>query len=115
MLVVFNIEFSHEQLFFEDGKEPANIGYFNDGAVRADTSSLNYRITKRGFNDCVMRLAIKLVVPMPYSLVGPFKLGQYNCQDYADDLRRVYAELVYTSENVRCLCGVTIAEIERSL
>ena len=111
----FNTEISHEQLFFEDGKEPSNIGFFDDNSVRSDTLLLNYKITKRGVNDCVMRLAVKLVVPKPYALIGFIWIGKYNCQDYAEDLRLVYAELVYTSESVRCLCNVTMDEMERAL
>ncbi len=110
-----NIEVAHEQVFFEDGKEPSNIGFFYDGLVRADNVSLNYTITKRGFNDCVMRLAVKLVAPKPYALMGFIGIGKYNCQNYAEDLRLVYAELVYTSESVRCLCNVTMDEIESAL
>ena len=110
-----NIEVAHEQLFFEDGKEPSNIGFFNDGLVRADNVFLNYVITKGGGDDCVMRLAVKLVVPKPYALIGFIGIGKYNCQNYAEDLRLVYAELVYTSESVRCLCNVTMDEMESAL
>ena len=98
-----NIEVAHEQVFFEDGKEPSNIGFFNDGLVRADNVSLNYVITKKGFNDCVMRIAVKEVKPKPYSLMGGTGRAKYNCQNYAEDLRRKYKYLSY-DWFVRCKC-----------
>ena len=94
-----NLEVAHEQLFFEDGKEPSNIGFFDDNSVRSDTLSLNYKITKRGFNDCVMRHALKYVELEPYSLLW------FNCQDYAEQLREIYS-IVIQNPCIKCLCGV---------
>ena len=31
-----NTEISHEQLFFEDGKSPSNIGFFDDGTLKTE-------------------------------------------------------------------------------
>jgi RHS repeat-associated protein len=93
-----NTEFAHEQLFFEDGKAPSNYGFFDDhdGTNRVDSSTLlgQYRKTKTGFNDCVMRIAITKVTPKPYSLLGIGSTKKYNCQDYMEDVRKKYYELL---------------------
>lgn len=91
-----NTEISHEQIFFEDGKAPSNVGFFNDNTVRSDGSSLlsGYRKTRTGYNDCVMRVAVAQTPTKPYSLLGWGKLKKFNCQDYAEAVRRKYSELV---------------------
>ena len=33
---ILNTEISHEQLFFEDGKSPSNIGFFDDGTLKTE-------------------------------------------------------------------------------
>jgi hypothetical protein len=102
-------EISHEHLFFEDGKSPDNFGYFADGGgtKREDKTLLlsGYRKTKTGFNDCVMRIAITKVTPKPYSLLGLGKTKKYNCQDYMEDVRKKYYELM-NDPDVRKKCCV---------
>ena len=95
----FNTEISHEQLFFEDGKTPISVGFFKDGTVKPEEFTNNYRITKIGFNDCVMRHALKYVELEPYSLLW------FNCQDYAEQLREIYS-IVIQNPCIKCLCGV---------
>ena len=89
-----NTMIAHEQLFFEDGDMPTNLGYFGDGTVRSDSNLSRYRTPhSRGWNDCIMRKAVALVVPRPYKLLDVDRHGsgsQYNCQDWADDVRRAY-------------------------
>ena len=58
-----NIEIAHEHLFFEDGDNPSNLGFFEDGQVRPDKGSFRYRTTLTGYNDCVMRVAVKATPP----------------------------------------------------
>ena len=62
----FNTEIAHEQLFFEDGKEPSSIGFFadNGGSLKSEPFTDKYRVTKTGFNDCVMRKAFDF---LPYA------------------------------------------------
>ena len=102
---------AHEHLIFEDGKLPANIGYFDRSVDNPGVDEfyyLNKYIPLPGkYDDCVMREAVKRVSPRPYKLAawGGRSAGQYNCQDYADDLREEYFKLLLDLE-VRCRCGI---------
>jgi hypothetical protein len=49
-----------------------------------------------------MKEAEKLVKPPPYSLIG-WGTPKYNCQDYADALRRKYDE-IKDDPKVKCKC-----------
>jgi len=103
-----NAELSHENLFFEDGKEPSNIGYFdrkddNPGSDSIPGLLSNYVITDSGYDDCIMREAVKVVKPKPYSLWGGSLLNQYNCQDYAQALCDAYFRLLLDLE-ILCKC-----------
>jgi len=58
------------------------------------------------YNDCVMRKAFNNVKPRPYSMLGWFSnTGMYNCQSYADDLRKEYDRLMMDT-CVRKSCGL---------
>lgn len=85
---------AHEQLFFEDGGIPTNLGFFDDNQVRSDTAGISYgQPHSTGWNDCIMRKAVQLVRPRKYKLVDidlHNRGSQYNCQDWADDVRRAY-------------------------
>jgi RHS repeat-associated protein len=100
---------AHEQLFFEDGKPPSNLGFFDDkpnGQVRSDRSSLKYKAAHdTGWNDCVMRMAVANVKPSTYCLLG--KKGpteKYNCQDWADAVRTEYRRLINDPKVVTTCC-----------
>lgn len=100
---------AHEQLYFEDGGEPHDIGYFRmdgDGGTGLDALFYaNKHVEKKGrYDDCVMREAVKNVRPRPYRLAGSNEM-QYNCQDYADDLRREYFRLL-ADRKIWCKCGL---------
>jgi RHS repeat-associated protein len=56
----FNTELSHEHIFFEDGKSPADIGFGRNGKFSGENSS-KYRINDGGYDDCVMRKAVDVV------------------------------------------------------
>ena len=108
---VANREAVHEQLIFEDGKTPSDIGYFGDSTTKTDSVWKRrkwVRVPGR-YDDCVMRKAVEMVDPLPYSLLGDKKKGirQYNCQDYADALRNKYNELI-KDKKVRCECGLSV-------
>ena len=95
-------------LFFEDGKEPSNFGLHedvgNDGKqVFHSENSSKYRHFERGYDDCVMRIAVANVKPKPYSLIGSFKTSKYNCQDYCDTLRMIYDRIKDWPE-IKCKC-----------
>ncbi|MBR0053984.1 MAG: RHS repeat-associated core domain-containing protein [Bacteroidales bacterium] len=86
-----NIVVAHEQLFFEDGKKPSNLGFFNDRSVRADSETSTYMPPhSTGWDDCIMREAVKQVVVPPYSLLGGINGEKFNCQDWAEEVRMAY-------------------------
>lgn len=57
------------------------------------------------YNECVMREAVETVRPRPYKLyaINGRAGGQYNCQDYAQDLRDMYFVLLLDLR-IRCKC-----------
>ncbi len=104
-----NTEISHEELFFEDGKSPANLGFFDDGTVRQETNPQGYRCRSRHFNDCIMRKAVAQTPTKPYCLLGkPGPKDKFNCQDWAGEVRKNYARLEKDPEVLKeCQCGRT--------
>jgi hypothetical protein len=89
-----NTEMVHEQLFFEDGKSPENIGFFDDGTLKTDPSPKGYHRADGGYDDCLMRQAIARVPLRPYCLLGkPGGIEKFNCQDWAAEVRKEYAKL----------------------
>ena len=107
---IANQEAVHEQLIFEDGKKPTDIGYFSDSTTKTDAvwKTRKWVRVPGKYNDCVMRKVVEQVRPIPYSLLGDKKKGipQYNCQDYADALRSKYSELI-KDRKIRCECGLS--------
>ena len=100
-----NQEWAHEQLIFEDGGSPTDLGFFMDSMVREDPDwqkSRKWVRTSGHYNDCVMRKAINHVPTPEYKLTGQ---GHYNCQDFADDIRAKYDELI-SNKRIRCECGL---------
>lgn len=97
---------AHEQLYFEDGGDPVSIGYFDTGETSLDGFYyLNHHEVIPGkYDDCVMREAVKNVKPKPYSL-WKVDASQYNCQTYAEELRREYFRLL-ADRKIWCKCGM---------
>jgi RHS repeat-associated protein len=91
-------EISHEQLFFEDGEWPMNLGFFNDSNLRADPEAQGYRCRSSKYNDCIMRKAY------PRASVGKYSLIDNNCQHWAGRVRSEY-ELLARDPVVRKECG----------
>ena len=89
-----NTMIAHEQLFFEDDGIPTNLGFFDDNTVRIDMAGIPYRRPhSTGWNDCIMRKAVRMVKPRRYKLLDinlHNRGSQYNCQDWAEDVRRAY-------------------------
>jgi RHS repeat-associated protein len=82
----------HEELFFEDGKSPTHLGFHEDSTVRQDDSKGPWFCKSGHYDDRCMRKAVANVgVPKPYCVAGP---NQFNCQDWADLVRREYARLI---------------------
>jgi uncharacterized protein RhaS with RHS repeats len=101
----FNTEVSHEHLFFEDGISPSNIGFSDNGRLFTESSSAGYRKTKPGYNDCLMRKAYQKVNLKPYSLLGrPGPTNKYNCQDWAEEVRREYWKIASSSSEREACC-----------
>lgn len=90
-----NTEISHEHIFFEDGKAPSNIGFGPDGLF-SEPSSKGYRVIDKGYNDCVMRLAVRTAPLGQYCLLGINGIKN-NCQDWADRVRTIYARFLSES------------------
>ena len=90
-----------------------NIGYFNrpvgDNNPSVDSFHFQNQYTPipGHYDDCVMREAVKNVRPGPYKLISRNGRvgGQYNCQDYADDLRAEYYRLLLDLK-IRCKCNL---------
>ena len=103
---ILNTVISHEQLFFEDGKSPSNIGYFDDRTLKSESNASGYQAAHdSGWNDCVMRKAIKNVPLQTYCLLGKLgKTEKFNCQDWAEAVRREYRKLIQDSPVVSICC-----------
>lgn len=88
----YNLEYSHEQWFFED-EEGENIGFFADrpfsrGKIRADKDNLldNYRkFEEEHYDDTILREALKNINKNKYK--GKYNFILNNCQDFSEDLR----------------------------
>jgi RHS repeat-associated protein len=89
----FHTDIAHEQLFFEDGLNPSDLGFFKDdwgGGLQSGEDPSQYHMDPVHYDDQVMRQAVKNVDPGRYSLIGN------NCQTYADNLRAEYRRLIKT-------------------
>ncbi|MHB8478584.1 MAG: hypothetical protein ACYDBZ_20190 [Steroidobacteraceae bacterium] len=89
----FHTDIAHEQLFFEDGLSPSNLGFFNDdwgGGLQSGEDPSQYHMDPFHYDDQAMRQAVKNVDPGSYKLIGN------NCQTYADKLRAEYRRLLQT-------------------
>lgn len=88
--------------FFQDGDTPSSVGY---GKENLDDENLDgYIVTRGGYDDCIMRMAVTKVnrERKPYSMLGVFG-EKYNCQDYASALRAKYDEIKDSQEAI-CNC-----------
>lgn len=74
----------HEHIFFEDGKEPPNIGHMGKVGLGQDAAGSGYKADRTGLDDNLMRQAV-VNVGNP----GKYSLLSNNCQDY---VARVIAE-----------------------
>jgi RHS repeat-associated protein len=94
-----DIQFLHEQLFFEDSKG-GNLGYGIEGLFSETDQNViaAYKITKTGYNDCIMRKAVAIVnssawQPMFSPTDAAYCVVGHNCQSWAKAVRTVYARL----------------------
>ena len=97
---------AHEQLIFEDGGEPVNIGYFDTCKPSLDEFCYQNQYTELPgrYDDCVMREAVNNVKARPYVFFA-LDGSQYNCQDYAEALRKEYFRLL-SDRKIWCKCGL---------
>ena len=110
-----NTVIGHEQLFFEDGNPISNIGFFADGTIQEESDVSKYKQSHdSGWNDCIMREAVKSVANRKkYKLLWEHKTGyKYNCQDWADTVRREYRRLAQDSA-IQNICNPTCDEISK--
>jgi RHS repeat-associated protein len=78
---------AHEQLFFEDGLSPPNLGYGPNGLF-TELMPIGYTRSSSGYDDCIMRIAVGST-PLPPS----YNFFCRNCQNWAADVRGQYAIL----------------------
>ena len=91
-----NRVWAHEHIFFEDGKSPADIGYFDDGLHSDNVGKVKWIRARSGLKDACLRKAVNMVKPLPYSLLGDKSKNilQYNCQDWIEDVLNMYDALL---------------------
>ena len=91
-----NRVWAHEHIFFEDGKSPADIGYFDDGLHSDNVGKVKWIRARSGLKDACLRKAVNMVKPLPYSLLGDKSKNilQYNCQDWVEDVLNMYDALL---------------------
>ena len=93
-----NRVWAHQHIFFEDGKEPSNIGFFDDGIHEDSASNIKAKWIPSmvGLKDSCLRTAVSRVRPLKYSLLGDREnaLEQYNCQDWIDEVLQMYEALL---------------------
>jgi RHS repeat-associated protein len=94
-----NTAIAHEQLFFEDGKSPANQGFFGDSKLKTENSLDGYKRLPGQYNDCVMRMAARAADAGKYNLVTN------NCQSWADRVRDQYNKLMQSGV-AAAACGL---------
>jgi RHS repeat-associated protein len=101
-----NTVIGHEQIFFEDGKSPSNIGFFDDSALNSESDTSKYRSSHdKGWNDCVMRKAVAATPAGNYCLLGkPGPTEKFNCQDWAEAVRKTYRRLLKRQKVVAECC-----------
>ena len=108
-LDVKNIEFLHEQLFFEDGGIFPTIGWGDDqegsgkGMYMLYEDPSQYQKRDGGYDDCVMREAVRQVQPSHYQMTIIGRATKCNCQDYAAALRAKY-KVLENDHDVWCKC-----------
>ena len=95
-----NIEILHEHLFYDDG---TNVGYGSNGEFSEKDRRGYIRRDKREYDDCIMKEAQKRIPKPKYSLLGFGNASKFNCQDYADNLRREY-DKIKNSREIKCKC-----------
>ena len=82
-----HLAISHEQLFFEDGQQPANIGFFDDSTLKTEINPRGYHRLAGKYDDCIMRKAVNNVKVHSYHLVGN------NCQNWIADVLAEYERI----------------------
>jgi uncharacterized protein RhaS with RHS repeats len=110
-----NTVIGHEQLFFEDGKPISNMGFFADGTTQEESDISDYEPSHdSGWNDCIMREAVKRAKKRKrYKLLWEHKTHyKYNCQDWADTVRREYRRLAQDPK-IQNKCNPTCDEISK--
>jgi hypothetical protein len=83
----FYTDLAHEELFFEDGLNPSDVGFFPGGLQSGEDPS-QYHMDPMHYDDAVMRQAVANVNP------GEYNLPTNNCQTYGSRLRAEYNRLL---------------------
>jgi RHS repeat-associated protein len=101
-----NWQVAHENLFFEDGLQPSNLGFGNRGVV-PDPFPYFYIPTDGGYNDCIMRIAASKNMWPGTS----YRFLCFNCQSWAGAVRATYEHLASDPEVLaKCGCQESIKQ-----
>ena len=81
----------HEHIVYEDGKEPSNEGFFDDGRVKPDPLEEHLKCCEfwTRYDDALMREAVRNVSKD----MEPYDLLSNNCQDFVDMAKEEYYRL----------------------
>ena len=84
----------HDQIFFDDGGDPGNVGFFSDDQIRADDAGQalqdQYEIVRDNLDDDLLRQAVEDVSE---TFDADYSLFNNNCQDFAQEVMDRYDEL----------------------
>lgn len=98
-LILSDLGLFHEHIFFEDGKTPANIGFFKEGICEDKDKYLdNYHFFGPHYNDDKMRRAYEKVRDSGKwkpegSGDGGYNLRNHNCHGFVNAVMREYGNL----------------------
>lgn len=96
-----NWQVAHENLFFEDGGVPSNLGFFAERGVASDAFPFGYGPPSSAhYNDCVMREIVQLFMWGPES----YTFFCSNCQKWGTEVKIAY-ELFKNTKAVQNKCG----------
>ena len=86
-----NIDPNHAEMFFDDGKNPPNIGYGPSGVCSDDANQHPYTNADDNFyDDDVMRQALENLKDAPEWSADKYNVLTHNCQDFISALIEEY-------------------------
>ena len=100
-----NLQYVHEHIFFQDSCSPPNIGY-GPGGLYTETQWYDTYDCIEGYDDCILREAVKRTPAPPCYSATSSENGCANCQDWVTRVLEQYQELINDpSIKQKCKCG----------